>query len=187
MLEDVKQVSWVLPEPKGEPIFIYTNMVGDDGKEYLLTFDSCSSFTLATSNIVGSGVRGCYVNLYHRNVVHGIGGSQQVQNAAILLPLTKNRHQLVYAQVVGELLTNQAAGLDKEARLLKNTCKLEGIQLEGEIDYPNENQPVDILLGCKNMSIFPELVFRTSSGLGVFKCEINYLCSGWESIPDQYL
>ena len=76
----------VKPEPAGTPIYIYTYLVGEDNQELLVTFDTCSSYTLVRERAVGRSLMGAYVRLPERETLWGITGSVPVKNAVIIIP-----------------------------------------------------------------------------------------------------
>ena len=163
----------LLPEQEGEPCFIFSQMIGDDGKEYLITYDSCSHFSLCSEEIIGTGLRAAEVDLPYRTSVSGIGGSRTVTNASLLIPLASGQYQEICAQVLPSIMTNYSDQVQDEAKLLKNTYKLDGGELSSDIDYPKFRQQVHLLVGIKDLSLFPTKIYTTATGLAIFQTKIR--------------
>ena len=162
----------LVEEVEGPPIFIYCHVMNSEGKQALISFDTCSSYTLFSRRAVGGIIPSLYIEMNGREYVSGIGGDQKVENCVAVIPMINGKYYKLRAQVVSTLLNNRYAHLRKEAKLLKMEAANNGTILDSDIDYAEHREEVQALIGIKNSDLMPELVFKTSVGLNIYKTDI---------------
>ena len=94
----------VVEEPKGRPMFLLYNILGEDNSIIPVAFDLCSSYTLLDNCVPSKLLWASPANLPDREMVIGIAGTRKTKNWTVLMPLQNNEYQIVTAQTVEDLL-----------------------------------------------------------------------------------
>ena len=173
MRNSVSKDTEFLEEPEGEPVFIYTNVLGADGEDHLIAFDTAATYSLLSQSAIGKMIRICYLDCPDKEWIHGVGGKEKVRNCRGLVPLEGNKMASVHFQVIKHLMTNRTRYLQEESQILKKVCQRAGLVLKGEFDYAREGSELKALIGIKNTLILPRHLYTTNTGLSVYQSNIR--------------
>ena len=167
-----KKGSEIVPVPDGEPLFLFHGTQGRN-RPVNVFYDNGCSHAVFKSGVPGTELKG---QLVARGPfqIGGVGGLTTVaeEEWVVLLPRTDNKKQLVQGLTVPQVTTDfplidlgaavEALKSDDPTNHSLQSCKVP----------PQAGGSVDVLLGSKYLSVFPEAVHNLPNGLTIYRSRL---------------
>ena len=188
LIEGLKSEGCVVHEQReGRGMYVTDKIKGRRGRDVTGMYDLGSSDTLVHPDYVGDLVDAGWIEENPFVTLTGIGGDQPARRVGLALPVkgegSKGRVYIT-ALATYNLPVLRQPDLRQESVLLKEACSANGFTIDGPLHYSEPETQCGLLIGARNMDLFPKEVFRHCNGALIFKS--NFLSSASDNGYDAY-